>query len=207
MCKTIEDSIFSGSLSYLTGIILILTGEPKYLWAGTFIIMVGTMQWVDTAIWYYRGKGWSTDVLTRWVAPTVLIMEVIVGYLGYVYYYGKRIPWFEPCILGSIIYYMIIWPITCKDLAVGEDGYLMWCGKRDNTTILKVFAYLAHTAAMMVLCFPFFFYPDVLFRNLILGVSFVLWLQTAGTNAFGSRWCQSFFFVDLFLLGKLALYG
>lgn len=207
MCKTIEDSIFSGSLSWFTGIILILTGKPKYLWGGFFILVVGTMQWVDTAIWYFRSKGWSTDILTKRAVPIVLMMEIIVGYLGYVYYYGERMPWFEPVILLMIIYYLFVWPSRCGEATIAEDGYIQWCGGSDKTSTEKVLSYLSHTAIMLVLFFPFLFYPDIFMRNLIMAVGFILWLQTAGTDAFGSRWCHSFYVVDVFVLGKLALYG
>jgi hypothetical protein len=204
MCRTIKDSILSGSLSYVTGAVLLSTGQPKYIWAGLFVLAVGTMQWVDAMIWYRKSQGVSSVAWSQFAVPTVLSMEIVVGYLGYVYYSHKRIPLYEPLVALAVLSIFYSFSIKCNESTTDADGYLVWCGvdppnKNDSMRLVE------RTMVMLFIFFPFFFFPDFRMKVLILGTGFILWLQTVLSDSFGARWCQSFFIVDILILGKLFL--
>jgi hypothetical protein len=203
MCKSIEDSIFSGSLSYLTGAVLLATGKPKYIWLASFVLVVGSMQWVDAAIWYQKSRGQSSKALTQFAVPTVLSLEIIVGYLGYVYYYGKRMPLYELILLGTVIFLMWSY-FHCDESTVDSLGYLIWCGK-DKLEPNKLKRNFYRTVLMIFIFFPFLFFPDFLLQLSVIGAGFVLWLLTVNTDSFGSRWCYSFFVLDILILGRVLL--
>ena len=204
MCRTISDSILSGSLSYLTGAVLLSTGQPKYIWAGLFVLAVGTMQWVDAMIWYRKSQGVSSIAWSQFAVPAVLSLEIIVGYLGYVYYSHKRIPLYE--LFAALVVLSIFYSFSkrCDESSTDADGYLVWCGA-NALTKNKSMRLLERTMVMFFIFFPFFFFPDFLMKVLILGTGFALWLYTVLSDSFGARWCQSFFIVDILILGKLFL--
>lgn len=205
MCKTIEDSIFSGTLSYLTGGLLIATGKPKYIWAGAFIIAVGSMQWVDAMIWYNKSQGTSSVVWSQFGVPTVLSLEILTGYLGYVYYSNKRILLYEPIMLTLMVFIFINYSTGCNESSLDKNGYLIWCGEKHLNS--QPFVPVQRTIIMLFLAFPFLFYPEELLKYVILATSFGLWLYTIASDSFGSRWCQSFFVVDIIILAKLLIQG
>ena len=151
MCKTIEDSIFSGTLSFLTGGILIATGKPKYIWLGAFILTVGIMQWVDAALWYSIQDRAPTAAISLFV-PIVLSAEILVAYGGYVYYSGKRMPLYEIAMISFIVGVLYSWFKYSKETVVTKDGYLMW-GNYDIPSFGKIMF-------LFSLIIPFLFYPD-----------------------------------------------
>ena len=196
MCKTIEDSIFSGALSYLTGGLLIATGKPKYIWLGAFVLMVGTMQWVDASLWYSLQKEVPTQRLSLLV-PVVLSAEILVAYCGYVYYYGKRIPLYEVAVIPFILAVLYSWFKYSEETVVTKDGYLMW-GNYDIPSSGKLMF-------LFSLIFPFLFYPDDFIKYSLFAVLIPIFVYTFTQKEFGSRWCQSFFIFDIIVLGKLFL--
>lgn len=206
MCKSIEDSIFSGSLSYFTGMALISTRKPSYIWIGVFIIAVGTMQWVDATIWYRKAHGLSVENIGRIAIPVVLALEAISAYLGYVYFYGKRMILYEIILIGVIVYLVQNYYFKCKDIPIGNDGYLTWCGKsvQDSNIYTRTFFRLLF---ILILFFPFFFHPDIILKYILFAISFILWAYTIQFDSFGSRWCYSFFVLDIFILVKLFIFG
>jgi hypothetical protein len=204
MCRTIEDSILSGSLSYVTGGVLLATGQPKYIWAGMMVLAVGTMQWVDAMIWYRKSRGESSVGWSQIAVPTVLSLEIIVGYLGYIYYFQKRMPAYEPIVVLMVLGIFYLFQRDCQESSIDKDGYLVWCGAQSVTQ--NYIARMAErTAIMFFIFFPFFFFPDAGFKWLILGTGLGLWLYTVLSDSFGARWCQSFFIVDIVILVKLFL--
>ena len=205
MCKTIEDSIFSGSLSYLTGGLLLATRKPKYIWAGVFILAVGSMQWIDAMIWYRKSQNLSSVAWSRFGVPTVLVLQLLTGYFGYVYYSGNRIFLYEPVLISIIVFIYAQYIIKCGESTTDANGYLIWCGK--NNIDPEPFRLIGRTIIMLCLVFPFLFYPDDLIKYLIILASTGLWLYTVMSDSFGARWCQSFFVVDMMILGKLFLQG
>jgi len=206
MCKSIEDSIFSGILSYFTGAVLLLTGKPKYIWIGSFILAVGSMQFVDAIIWYKKSKGEPSVDWTRYGVPTVLTAQYLTAYLGYVYYYNKRMPIYEGILIASILGMFYLYTSFCDESGIDKEGYLIWCGNNaihmDNFT-----RFACRTAVMLLIFFPFFWFPDVFFRYGIIGIAFILWMMTLFYDSFGSRWCYSFFVADIMILGKALLIG
>lgn len=198
MCKTIEDSIFSGTLSYLTGGLLLATGKPKYIWLGAFILTVGTMQWVDTALWYSLQHGTPTAAISLLV-PIVLSAEILVAYGGYVYYTGKRMPLYEVAMIPYIVGLLYRWLKKFKETIVTKDGYLMW-GNYDISSFGKLMF-------LLLLIVPFIFYPDDFIKYSLFAVSIPIFIYTFTQKEFGSRWCQSFFIFDIFVLGKLLIQG
>jgi hypothetical protein len=198
MCKTIEDSIFSGTLSYLTGGILIATGKPKYIWLGAFILTVGTMQWVDTALWYSIQHSAPTAAISLFV-PIVLSAEILVAYGGYVYYTGKRMPLYELAMIPYIVGLLYSWFKYAEETVVTKDGYLFW-GNYDISSFGKIMF-------LFLLVIPFLFYPDDFIKYSLFAVLIPIFVYTFTQKEFGSRWCQSFFIFDTFVLGKLLIQG
>jgi len=162
------------------------------------------MQWVDAMIWYRKSQGVSSVAWSQFAVPTVLSMEIIVGYLGYVYYSHKRIPLYEP--LAALVVFSIFYSFfrRCDESSTDADGYLVWCGA-DALNKNSSMRLLERTMVMLFIFFPFFFFPDFSMQIFILGTGIVLWLQTVVSDSFGARWCQSFFIVDILILGKLFL--
>lgn len=198
MCKTIQDSLESGILSYLTGGILILTGKPKYIWLGAFVLIIGTMQFVDATIWYMKQNKIPTLEFSKWAVMSVLVLEPLVAYLGYVYYFGQRMPLYEIVyvIVAANMFYR--WFSDCKETSVSTDGYLIWCDMPFKSQFNK-------TIFIVMLFFPFIFFPDILLRNVLMAGAVILWLYNFNHEAFGSRWCHSFNILDMIILGRLFL--
>ncbi len=196
MCKTIEDSIFSGALSYLTGGLLIATGKPKYIWLGAFVLTVGTMQWVDASLWYSLQQRESTAAISLFV-PVVLLLEILVAYGGYVYYYGKRMPLYEVVMIPFMLSVLYSWFKYSTETVVTKDGYLMW-GNYEISSFGKIMF-------LLLLIFPFIFYPDDFIKYSLFAVLIPIFVYTFTQKEFGSRWCQSFFIFDIIVLGKLFL--
>lgn len=195
MCKTIEDSLFSGSLSYATGLFLIYKGG-FYVWLGAFVIMVGSMQWVDALIWYRKKHGLSTDALSKYGVLTVLFLEPVIAYLGYVWYYGQRMIPYEIICALSLLNLTQIWLSKCKETPVTKDGYLKWCD-------IDFSRWYDQTIYFILLFFPFLYFPDVFMRNMMVVAGSVLLLYTLNHEAFGSRWCHIFYVVDALILSRL----
>jgi len=206
MCKSIGDSLFSGILSYFTGAVLLLSGKPKYIWAGSVVFAVGSMQFVDAMIWYRKSQGESSVDWARFGVPTVLALQYLSGYLGYVYYYNKRMPFYEGILLVSITTMFYLYITRCEESTLDSGGYLIWCGNK-NTGMNYSFRLLCRTLVMLLIFFPLFWFPDLLIRNIIMGLVFILWMTSVLYDSFGSRWCYSFFVADIIILGKALLVG
>ena len=183
MCGTIQESIIAGLIINGTALALILTQRPKDIWLGCFLFVIGLMQWADAALWYQKSEGISTDFVSRYAIPTILALEPLVAYAGYVLYYKKRMPVIEIIYAAALLHFMVMWIMTCADTTITTDGFLKWCDY-DMSSISKI-AYLA------MLVFPFLFYPDPVTRGLIILCLIVPWLYNFNHEAFGSRWCHS----------------
>ena len=196
MCKTIQDSVLSGTLSYLTGAVLIATGKPKYIWLGGTIIVIGTMQWVDMIIWYLKQNDMPTMEFSKYAVAGVLVLEPLAAYLGYVFYSGNRMPVYEIVYALASIFVVSSWFKQCKETTVTADGYLKWCDSTFKSTLNK-------TIFIGLLFFPFIYFPDIFLRNSVMLTAFVLWLYNLNHEAFGSRWCNSVNILDMIILGNL----
>jgi hypothetical protein len=194
MCKTIQDSIFSGSLSYLTGGLLLATRKPKYMWLGAFVLIVGTMQWVDAGLWYSIQHNIPTRPLALAVVA-VLVGEILAAYGGYVYYSGKRMPLYEIVMIPFILSIVYSWFKYATDTIVTKDGYLMW-GNYEISSLAKI-------VFLLLILTPFIFYPDDFIKYALFGAMVPIFIYTFNQKEFGSRWCQSFFVFDILVLGKL----
>lgn len=200
MCKSIQDSILSLGLSYFTGAVLIATGKPKYIWLGAFVLIIGSMQGVDTVIWYMKNHSIPTKEFTKYAVFIVLALEPLVAYLGYIYYSGNRMPLFEIAYMLFFTFMAFTWFKNCKETTVTADGYLKWC----DITFKSLFN---RTFYMCLLFYPFIYFPDILLRNVLMISCLGLWLYNLNHEAFGSRWCYSFGLLDGIILGNLALRG
>jgi len=198
MCKSIEDSIFSGALSYLTGGLLLATGKPKYIWLGAFVLIVGTMQWVDARLWYSIQHKIPTRPLALAVTA-VLVAEILAAYGGYVYYTGKRMPLYE---IIMILYVLVLgynWFKYATETIVTKNGYLMW-GNYEFSSLEKIIF-------LFLITVPFLFYPDDFIKYALFVTMIPIFIYTFKQKEFGSRWCQSFFAFDILVLGKLLVQG
>jgi hypothetical protein len=193
MCKTIEDSIFSGTLSYLTGGLLLATRKPKYIWLGAFILVVGTMQWVDAGLWYSIQHNIPTRALSLSVVA-VLVGEILAAYGGYVYYTGRRMPLYEIIMIPFVLSTTYSWFKYSTETTVTKDGYLMW-GNYEISSFGKILF-------LFLIAFPFVFYPDDFIKYALFGVMVPIFIYTFHSKEFGSRWCQSFFVFDILVLGR-----
>jgi len=200
MCKTIQDSLQSGIISYTTGAVLIWTGQPKYIWLGAFVLIIGTMQWVDAILWRLKEQGLPTKEFSQYAVIGVLILEPLIAYLGYVYYSGHRMPLYEAIYGVTALCMVYTWFRDCQETTITEDGYLKWCDIRFKSTLNK-------TIFIALLFFPMGFFPDVLLRNILMLLAGVLWLYNFNHEAFGSRWCHSFMILDAVILGRLFMTG
>jgi hypothetical protein len=198
MCKSIEDSIFSGALSYLTGGLLLATGKPKYIWLGAFVLIVGTMQWVDAGLWYSIQHNISTRILSLSVV-VVLVGEILAAYGGYMYYTGKRMPLYEIIMIPFLISIVYNWFKYATETTVTKNGYLMW-GTYEITNLVKIMF-------LSLAIFPFIFYPDDFIKYALFVTMIPIFIYTFKQKEFGSRWCQSFFAFDILVLGKLLVQG
>ena len=197
MCKDIKDSILSGSLSYITGLVLLSTYKREYIWLGLFILVIGTIQWIDALIWYFKSKNQPTLNLTKHGTIPVLALQPVFAYFGYVYYSGKNFIPLDILYIVSSLYIYYTWIKKCKETSITKDGYLKWCNI-DFTNIISM------TIFIILLLFPFIYFPDLFLRNIIFGTVIALWIYNFNHEAFGSRWCYSFFVCDIIILLRLA---
>jgi len=195
MCGSIADSLSAGAIIYGVGIYFILTGKPEYIWLGSFMIITGTIQFVDAAIWTLKYYNLSTDFVSRYCTITVLLLEPIVAYLGYVFFYKKRMIPFEIILLIFVLRNLYIFITSCDETTVTKDGYLKWCGF-DIQFINKV-------AWLLVLIFPLLFFPNVLHMGLIIAILGGTWLYNVNHEAWGSRGCHSTVLYAIAALGLL----
>jgi hypothetical protein len=196
MCKTIQDSIFSGSLSYVTGGLLLATGKPKDIWLGAFVLIVGTMQWVDAGLWYSIQHSIPTRPLALAVTA-VLVGEILAAYGGYVYYTGKRMLLYEIIMIPYVLVLVYNWLKYATETVVTKNGYLMW-GSYEFSSLEKIMF-------LFLITVPFLFYPDEFIKYALFVIMVPIFIYTFNQKEFGSRWCQSFFAFDILVLGKLLL--
>lgn len=198
MCGSIIDSVSSGTIIYGVGIILLLSRKPEYLWLGSFILIIGTMQFVDALLWIMKQHNMSTDFVSRYLIILVLVLEPIVAYLGYVYFYKQRMPLFEVVLFIYTICSIYSWTRICDDTTITQDGYLKWCGF-DILFIIKVLF-------LLILLFPMLFFPNMLQKTLCITILSGTWLYNLNHEAFGSRWCYSTVVYSIMALGAFLLY-
>jgi hypothetical protein len=198
MCGSVVDSVSAGTIIYGVGIILILSGKPEYLWLGSFILIIGTMQFVDALLWIMKQHNMSTDFVSRYLIVLILVLEPIIAYLGYVYFYKQRIPLFEIVLFTYTVSSIYIWTTICDETTITQDGYLKWCGV-DILFINKVIF-------LFILLFPILFFPNMLQKVLCIGIITGTWLYNLNHEAFGSRWCYSTVAYSIMVLGTFLLY-
>jgi hypothetical protein len=108
--------------------------------------------------------------------------------------------------VAMIINMLYLYAAYCEESTLDSEGYLIWCGD-NNADMNPYYRMLCRTIHVMLLMFPFFWFPDAFFRYGVIGVGFILWMMTLVYDSFGSRWCYSFFVADLIVLGKALLVG
>jgi hypothetical protein len=193
MCGSIIDSVASGTIICGTGAFFILSGKAEYIWLGSLIIIIGTMQFVDALIWLLKAQHISTQFISKYGIILVLMLELIISYLGYVFYYKKRVPIFEIALSIYIIMMGYIWISMCEDTTITSDGYLKWCGV-NIAPILKV-------SFIVFLMIPVLFFPVLEQKLLFLSLIGAIWVYNYNHEAFGSRWCYSTVIYAVLALG------
>ena len=73
--------------------------------------------------------------------------------------------------------------------------------KSDSVNLTVLFMFL------LLLIVPFIFYPDDFIKYSLFAALIPIFIYTFTQKEFGSRWCQSFFIFDMFVLGKLLIQG
>ena len=105
MCRTFEESLFTGIATTLTALIFISYNKPAYTWIGAFIFTIGLTQYIDAYVWYNSLEK-SQDVI-RYGIPVVLALEPIVTYCGLVYTLGFRFPLLYEILMGIFSFYIV----------------------------------------------------------------------------------------------------
>ena len=193
MCGSIIDSVASGTIICGTGVFFILSGKAEYIWLGSLIIIIGTMQFVDALIWLLKAQDISTQFISKYGIILVLMLELIVSYLGYVFYYKKRVPIFEILLFVYIILMGCLWLLICEDTTITSDGYLKWCGVNIGP--------ITKSSFILILMSPMLFFPILEQRLLFLSLIGATWVYNYNHEAFGSRWCYSTVMYAVLALG------
>jgi len=196
MCKSITDSVISGSLSYFTAACLILTAKPEYIWLGFFVFIVGSMQWIDAIIWYFKSKGIPSINVEKYGIITILILEPLIAYLGYVYYTNQRLIPYEIVYGFSAVFMVYTWIKNCEESTITNDRYLKWCNIDFNNIVTK-------TIYILLLFVPFLYFPDKILMAGLMITAGSLWIYNLNNEAFGSKWCHSFYLLDILILLRL----
>ena len=199
MCGSIRDSIIAGSIIYGVAAIFVLSNKAEYIWLGSLLFVIGTIQIMDALIWAFKQFDISTDWISRYAILTILLLEPVVAYLGYLYYYGKvaRLPIYEISLAVFILISVYNWIAYCEDTSITRDGYLKWCGV-DLPPFFKI-------GFLILLGIPMLFFPNLLQKLLIFVSAFGTWMYNFNHEAFGSRWCySSILYVTAALIAYLA---
>jgi hypothetical protein len=109
MCGSTIDSVTAGTIICGTGAFFILSGKAEYIWLGSAIFIIGTMQFIDALIWILKAQNISTKFVSKYGVILILMLELIIAYLGYVFYYKKRIELYEIALLLFIIVLRVGW--------------------------------------------------------------------------------------------------
>ena len=166
MCKTVEDSVQSGLLSYVTGAFLIAKGGA-YAWLGAFVITVGSMQWVDAFLWTLKQHSMPTKEVSKFGVLAILLLEPLVAYLGSLYFVPRNLV-YELAYGGIMLYFSYVWIKNCEETTITKDGYLKWCD-------LDFGSPLRRSLFLALLFFPFFsLLPSLRPLSLFLALSFSL---------------------------------
>jgi hypothetical protein len=197
MCGSLIDSLSAGIIICGTGLIFILSQKPEYIWLGSLICAIGAMQFIDAILWIQKEQNISTDFVSHYVTILILILQPIVSYLGYVYFYKKRMPLFEAILVPYVICSVYVWSITCKDTTITSDGYLKWC----DFNMLSV----TKLGYILIVIFPMLFFPNMLQRVLFLLAITGTWIYNYNHEAFGSRWCYSTILYAVLALGAFLI--
>jgi len=193
MCGSTIDSVTAGTIICGVGAFFILSGKAEYIWLGSAVFIIGTMQFIDALIWILKAQNISTKFVSKYGVILILMLELIIAYLGYVFYYKKRIELYEIALLLFIIVSGNEWISLCKDTIVTNDGYLKWC----NINIPSSFKVLFITFLLI----PMLFFPILEHRLLALGMIVGTWLYNYNHEAFGSRWCYGTVLYAIMALG------
>jgi hypothetical protein len=183
MCRTFEESLFTGIATTLTALIFISYNKPAYTWIGAFIFTIGLTQYIDAYVWYNSLEK-SQDVI-RYGIPVVLALEPIVTYCGLVYTLGFRFPLLYEILMGIFSFYIVFswWFIHCKKgTTISDDGFLVWCDDKPHI-ISRIILYLFITI-------PFFWYPDLFIRILAIMIITLTFIYSFRKKAFGANWCH-----------------
>lgn len=183
MCGSFYDSVCAGAVIYGAATLFLFSGLKEYIWLGSFLLVIGTIQVLDALLWTFRHLGVSTDWIARYGIITTVLLEPIVAYMGYVYYSGKRMPIYEGILLLSVMAMAIMWIPNCEETTITKDGFLKWC----NMNVLDI----CKIMLLFLILFPFLFFPNLLQKILLITFTSATWIYNFNHEAFGSRWCYS----------------
>ena len=180
MCKTIKDSLISGSICVFIGVYLLSLGKPAYIWIAYILFAIAPMQFIDAAIWQRKAEGLDTVALSTYAIPAVLAAQPLAVYMGFLLFY-PRMPLYELIYAIYLVSMLYIWSTTCKETTVASDGFLKWCGF--NFNFLSKFTHIA------LLLFPLLYFPDNVLKIILIGSISITWLYNYSRESFGSGWC------------------
>ena len=194
MCRSIKDSLISGSIGVIVGIFLLAQKTPKYTWLAYFVLIACSMQFIDDLIW----ADIHQDLLSTYAIPFTLILQPLVIYMGYLLL-NKRIIMYEIFygIWACALLYK--WITECKKTTVDTNGYLIWCGSK--------ISFIPQIFYMFALLFPLLYFPDMVLKGIVIGSVVVTWIYNQSRDSVGSGWCYSQNFANLLILAYALLDG
>jgi hypothetical protein len=196
MCKTFEDSLISGVTGISIATYLLSLGKPAYTWIAYLFFSIASMQFVDAAIWYRRAQGLDTVTLSKYVIPTILAIQPIALYMGFLLIY-PRMPLYEILYAIYLVGLLYYWTTLCIDTTVASDGFLKWCGFELNS--------LSKFSHIFILLIPLLYFPDTVLKFLIIGPICVTWLYNYSRESFGSGWCYTENFGGLAVVARILM--
>lgn len=194
MCKTIQDSLISGSIALSIGVYLLSLGKPAYTWIAYMLLATAPMQFIDAAIWMRSAEGLDTDALSRYGISAVLTLQPIAIYMGFLLLY-PRMPLYELALAVYLACMVHTWVTTCRETIVASDGFLKWCGF--NFDLLEKSTYI------LLLLFPLLYFPDNILKIILIGSITITWIYNYSRESFGSGWCYSQSFGSLAVLARV----
>lgn len=185
MCGSIETSLTTFLVSSICmSIVWFLKGEQNHIrYLVLFVMTFASMQLVDAALWHSLDNHGVNMMISKFLLPTVLIMEVIVSYYGAVYFLEYRNIYFEIFLWLYIMVFITIWVMRCKHTSI-FNGYLKWCGSWSMGNISDRVLFLVMLLTPILLA-----YPNTPTKVALIGIISLAFVRAVYDPAFGTKWC------------------
>lgn len=194
MCKSFENSVIAGALSYAASLYLWMRNVGMDRWFSLLLFTFSSIQWCEALLWYDQQKqpgGLASGsqlnrMVTKYAISGILALEPLMALIGnYASPMEKR-----PSLYMVILYCLISTALFIRLAGktnhshVNEEGSIKW-----NSTSSSVRSTLMY-AGLLIL--PFLLYGEMDERLLLLLVAVLaIWGYSAlnSPGSIGSNWC------------------